>query len=135
MNFTLTQVTFRNKAPWCSKRRAAKQTSQKIYFTTVHVPTSISTTNLAETTTYQRISYLTAAEKLLIMGRSIHGVFRPSLCFCIELIPYPSTRGRQVYITEVRDGKTASITPAPTEIERNFVISNYHGHEAIDNDE
>lgn len=37
--------------------------------------------------------------------------------------------GRQVYITKVRDGVTASVTPAFTEIRNNFVISNYHGHE------
>jgi hypothetical protein len=43
--------------------------------------------------------------------------------------------GRQVYITTVRDGLTESITPAPTEIAKNFVLSNYHGHEAIDNDD
>jgi len=43
--------------------------------------------------------------------------------------------GRQLYITTVRDGVTESITPAPTEIAKNFVLSNYHGHEAIDNDD
>eukprot|EP00038_Savillea_parva_P003318 m.124062 g.124062 ORF g.124062 m.124062 type:complete len:935 (-) comp11141_c0_seq2:3094-5898(-) len=43
--------------------------------------------------------------------------------------------GRQVYITKVRDGQTPSVTPAFTEIRNNFVISNYNGHEAIDNDD
>lgn len=43
--------------------------------------------------------------------------------------------GRQPYITKVRDGVTPSITPAVTTIRNNFIISNYHGHEAIDNDD
>jgi hypothetical protein len=43
--------------------------------------------------------------------------------------------GRQLYITTVGDGVTASITPAVTEISHNFIVSNYHGHEAIDNDD
>lgn len=43
--------------------------------------------------------------------------------------------GRQPYITKVRDGVTPSITPAPTVISRNFIISNYNGHEAVDTDD
>lgn len=39
------------------------------------------------------------------------------------------------YITKVRDGVTPSITPADTEIRHNFIVSNYHGHEAVDTDD
>ena len=42
---------------------------------------------------------------------------------------------RQVYVTKVADGVTASAVKAYDEISRNFFISNYNGQEAVDNDD
>jgi hypothetical protein len=43
--------------------------------------------------------------------------------------------GWQPYIPDVRDGVNPSITPAVTEIDRNFVMVNYNSQEAVDNDD
>eukprot|EP00117_Sycon_ciliatum_P002580 scpid36471/ scgid7744/ len=42
---------------------------------------------------------------------------------------------RQVFVTKVGDGKTASVIKAYDNIERNFMIANYNSQEAIDNDD
>ena len=42
---------------------------------------------------------------------------------------------RQPYLTEVRDGSTPSLIPAPSNITRNFFINNYHSTWPIDHDD
>ena len=41
----------------------------------------------------------------------------------------------QVFVTKVRDGKTASVIKAYDNIQNNFMIANYNSQEAIDNDD
>lgn len=41
---------------------------------------------------------------------------------------------RQPFLTDVRDG-TPSWVPAPTEVDRNFIIANYGGSQGFDNDD
>ena len=43
--------------------------------------------------------------------------------------------GRTPYVTTVRDGITASVTPAVSELKNNFVIANGNSQEAFDHDD